>query len=313
MRQRQQKGPRSHYLILANTAAAEYSERPIRRLTGAIRRRNGFYTVIDSDHGAGLYDRARDICRLNRRSRSVSPHVARRGPVTAVVAAGGDGTVNVTASIAAAANLPMGILPMGRMNNIARSLCRHGELRNAIDAIVNRKYRAIDVASFGKHLVVGSVSLGLLPHLAEQLRGEKPPRFAFRFGAMVAHLAEHVETQTRVIKLDAFQFDIAPRLFSINLLPYTLGLKMSPASQPDDHQAEIIFDVDCSARDLGQYLRDVYKNRFLYGAGVRLYRGAVINIGAVAKQVCLIDGELVEVQEDMIEMHIGQTQLKVFC
>ncbi len=313
MRHRQQKGSRSHYLILANRRAGEYSERVIRRLTGDIRRHHGFYTVVENDQAQALIDQARSICRLNRRSRSVPQYVARRGPVTALVAAGGDGTVNLTASVAVAADLPMGILPMGRMNNIARSLCKQVEMRHAISAIVNRKYRAIDAAFFGRHLVVGSVGLGLMPQLAAQLNGQKPPRFAFRFAAMVSHLAERVEPQERVVKLDAFQFDIKPRLLSINLLPYTLGLKMSPASLADDHQAEVIFDVGCTPKDLGQYLRDVYKNKFLYGAGVRLYRGAVINIGAVTRQPCLIDGEVVEVQEEMVELQIGKDKLKVFC
>ena len=46
----------------------------------------------------------------------------RKGDYRAVIAAGGDGTVGTTASAVAESGVPLGILPMGTSNNIARAL-----------------------------------------------------------------------------------------------------------------------------------------------------------------------------------------------
>jgi len=314
MRQRQQKGPRAHYLIVVNKAAGGYSERSVRRLTGVIRQRNAFYTVVEQRTAAEALRNARDICRLDKRGRSLPPPITRRGKVTALVAAGGDGTVSQIASIAIEADLPMGILPMGRYNNIANSLCSDAlEIQTAVNAIVNRSYRPIDVAHFGDRLVVGSVGFGLLPALAKRLEGQGPPRFAFRWSALASKVADTVKSEPMTVTIDAFRFDIAPRLFMINLLPYATGLQLSPASVADDHQAEIIFDVDCSPKDLGHYVRAVYKGKYVYGSDVRLFRGGSIKIDSFPKGDVLLDGDVITASGSDILMEVGRHQLKVFC
>jgi len=139
MRKRQQKGPRVHYLIAVNKNAANYTDKAVRQLTGAIRRQNGYYTVMEPDSPENLQSRAREFCRLKRRSTPFPPPIARRGKVTGIIAAGGDGTVNAAAKVAVEANLPLGILPMGRFNDIASSLCKGPDARKAIKAIINRQ------------------------------------------------------------------------------------------------------------------------------------------------------------------------------
>ena len=45
---------------------------------------------------------------------------------------GGDGTVNLVAQIALKADLPMGIIPLGRFNNIARNFDPDLEIINFV-------------------------------------------------------------------------------------------------------------------------------------------------------------------------------------
>lgn len=313
MRKRQQKGSRVHYLILANPRAADFTDRTIRRLTGAIRRRNCFYTVVKADSAEQALYEARRHCRLLRRSPSLPPQVARRGRVTSLVAAGGDGTVNLAASVALEADLPLGILPLGRNNNIAHSLCADGDIKKAVSAIINRKYRPIDVAAFGNYVVVGSLGLGLPVEVARSLDGRTAPKFAFRWTGLGLKAAERVQRHKFAVKVDAFRFEITPAMFSVNLLPYMLGLHISPPSLPDDREAEVIFDVDCSPRHLGHYLRDVRKGKYVYGTDVRLYRGSYISFGPVKGKTFLLDGDPITATEDTVELKIGERQLKVFC
>ncbi len=313
MRKHQQKGPRAHYLIGVNKKAAEFSDRAVRRLTGAIRSRNGYYTVVEADSPGAMIRSAREYCRLVKPRSPFPPPVQKRGKITGLVAAGGDGTANALASVAIEAHLPLGILPMGRYNNIARALCETPEHRKAINAIINRKYRPVDTVSIADRTVISHFCLGLMPNLYKQLNDRKPPRFAFRWTGLVATTAEHTEPMEIIARIDAFRFEIQTRLFSLNLLSHTLGLNISPASVPDDKQAEMFFEVNCSPRDLGQYIRDVYKEKYVYIGDVRMYRGSDITLSLKKKVTALIDGELVDLPAAEIQLNVGKQKLKLFC
>lgn len=313
MRPRQQKGGSAHYLIAINKQAGDYSDKTVRRLTGAIRREGSYYTVIEPESYDDLRATVRDYCRLSKSTRSFPPPVMKRGKVTSLVAGGGDGTVNAVASVALEADLPMGILPMGRANSIALSLCTHGDLKAATQAIVARKYRTIDVAKLGSRVIVGSLAIGLVPKVYSELKGRGMPRFSFWLGSLVSKAAAATERIRFIAKVDAFRFDIDAKMFSLNLLPYSMGMRLSPASVPDDGQGEIIFDVNTSDKDLGQYIRDVYKGRYVYGSQVRLYRGSYISFNPGKGRIALLDGDLVELPDDDFSFQLGSVKLKLFC
>lgn len=62
----------------------------------------------------------------------------------AVIAAGGDGTVGAVATHATAAGLPVGILPMGTANDVARALTIPLDLRAAARIIAGGRTRLVD-------------------------------------------------------------------------------------------------------------------------------------------------------------------------
>jgi len=239
--------------------------------------------------------------------------MTRRGKVTSLVAAGGDGTVNLVARSAIEAELPLGILPLGKNNDIARSFNPSLDLERSITAITERNYRQIDTMIVDKKLVVGSMSFGLLVQLQKELGDKAWPRFAFRRTAWGSKIADSIKIRRVTLKMDSFRFDIQPTLLNINLLPYSLGLHLSPASLFDDQQAEIIFDVGCSNPVLGKFISHVYKGEYIYGSEIRLLRGSVIHLHLVGKQQVLIDGERVQLSVNEVEMKVGEKRLKLFC
>lgn len=313
MRHRQQKGPRPHFLVLLNQKATNFNQRQIRKLTGAIRQQGGLYTVEEPRSAGELVRLTEVACGVRRGQHKLPHYMTRRGKVTSLVVAGGDGTVNLVARVALAAELPMGIFPMGKYNDIARSLFSSLDLDQAAEAIARRKYRQIDTMQIDGHLVVGYLAMGLMAQLQEELGNGTGPRFAFRWSALGARVAEATKLRRVTLKLDAFRFEVQPSILNINLLPYTLGLEISSSSIADDQQAEVIFDVGSSSRDLGDYLRQVYKKKYLYGGDVRLFRGSVIHLRPVRKQLILIDGEKVRLFNDEAVMQVGDRSLKVFC
>ncbi len=83
----------------------------------------------------------------------------------ALVAAGGDGTVNAVAEAALEHDRPLGILPLGTLNHFARDLDVPDDMDAAIDAIAAAlaagRERRVDVASANGRLFLNNASLGL--------------------------------------------------------------------------------------------------------------------------------------------------------
>ncbi|MDF1543463.1 MAG: acylglycerol kinase family protein, partial [bacterium] len=113
---------RSHFCLLVNKAAASYDPSLIEKCTRLIKSKGHNYTVVEPKSGVEMARLAEIAAGVRKSHRFYTPAVSRRGKVTALIAAGGDGTVNLVARAAEQAKLPVGIIPMGKDNNIARSL-----------------------------------------------------------------------------------------------------------------------------------------------------------------------------------------------
>ncbi|MBF7682547.1 diacylglycerol kinase, partial [Acinetobacter sp. B5B] len=85
-----------------------------------------------------------------------------------VVGAGGDGTLNAIASHLIGTNIPLGILPLGTFNYVARALNIPIDLIQAAEVIVTGTPRSVHVARLNDHVYLNNASLGLYPLFIEQ-------------------------------------------------------------------------------------------------------------------------------------------------
>ncbi|MGL4241192.1 MAG: lipid kinase, partial [Beijerinckiaceae bacterium] len=99
------------------------------------------------------------------------------GDVDCVVAAGGDGTMNGVADGIMATGLPLGILPMGTANDLARTLGIPVDLDAAARIIAAGKTWRIDVGEVNEHAFFNVASIGLSAELAAGLTPERKKRF----------------------------------------------------------------------------------------------------------------------------------------
>ena len=83
--------------------------------------------------------------------------------VGVVVAAGGDGTLNAVAQRLMHTNIPMGILPLGTFNYVARVLNIPLDLIQAAKVIATGQNRQVHVAQLNEHIYLNNASLGLYP------------------------------------------------------------------------------------------------------------------------------------------------------
>ncbi|HRW39684.1 MAG TPA: diacylglycerol kinase family protein [Aquihabitans sp.] len=84
---------------------------------------------------------------------------------TAVLVAGGDGTVSSAAAAAAGTEVVLGVLPLGTFNHFARDLGMSVDLGIAARELVEGAVRAVDVGEVNGRVFVNNSVLGLYPDL----------------------------------------------------------------------------------------------------------------------------------------------------
>ena len=97
--------------------------------------------------------------------------------VDLVAVGGGDGTMNAAADGLMATGLPLGILPLGTANDLARTLGIAPDLERAVEVIATGHTRRIDLGLVNGHPFFNVASLGLSAELAAQLTREMKRRW----------------------------------------------------------------------------------------------------------------------------------------
>ncbi len=301
---------RSHFCLLTNKSAASYDPSLIEKCTQAIKRRGHNYTVVEPNSGIELARLAEIAAGIRKSHKFYTPAVSRRGKVTALIACGGDGTVNLVARAAEKAKLPVGILPMGADNNIARSLFGESFREKAVARILSTKTRQVDVGEIGNQLFLAAVAFGLPVIMHSELKEAKRPRFGVGWSRLAGAAMEKYPKSDMVIKIDSFRFEVAPSMLIIASLSHVIGLPLNNVANENDGMAEVIFDLDQSAQDLGSYFKDANKGKYIYGGKVRLFRGKSVILQPVKGKKIYLDGEIIDLPVNVIELTIGQKKVE---
>jgi YegS/Rv2252/BmrU family lipid kinase len=121
------------------------------------------------------------------RREDLSPLIVQHAKdVDCAIVGGGDGTLNAAAFGVIEAGLPLGILPLGTANDLARTLEIPSDLDGAAQVIADGHTRKIDLGIVNGEPFFNVASLGLSAELAQQLTRDIKRRYG-RFGyALVA-------------------------------------------------------------------------------------------------------------------------------
>ena len=104
-----------------------------------------------------------------------------------VLVGGGDGSMNAVAPALLKCGLPLGILPMGTANDLARTLGIPPDIDQAIEIIVAGRPKKIDIGHVNGHPFFNVASIGLSVDLARVLTRDIKRRFG-RLGYALAAL-----------------------------------------------------------------------------------------------------------------------------
>ncbi len=145
---------------------------------------------------------------------------------TAVIAAGGDGTMSAVAGALAGTDVPMGIIPMGTLNHFARDLGIPDDLDEAAAIIGANHLARVDVGEVNGKTFINNCAIGIYPHIVAereraQVRFDRPKATAMFFAALrnFTHLKherlrltvkghkELIETPLLFVGNNAYRFD----------------------------------------------------------------------------------------------------------
>jgi YegS/Rv2252/BmrU family lipid kinase len=214
-----------HALILAN---------PHSRSAGA-----GVDAAIAELHKAGV-----DLIRPAwREGESLATTIGRyRDRVDFVVIAGGDGSLNAAAPALMEHGLPLGILPGGTANDLARTLGLPLDMAGAARVIAGGRIRAIDVGEVNGKPFFNVASLGMSAKLADRLSRETKRRWG-RFAYAVTATKVLIEARRfgAVIRSDDGK-ELAVRSLQIavgNGRHYGGGMIVEETAEIDDGRLDL--------------------------------------------------------------------------
>lgn len=160
---------------------------------------------------------------------------------SAVVLGGGDGTLNAAAPALKDSGLPMGILPLGTANDLARSLGIPADAADAARIIAQGQVRRIDLGEVNGHLFFNVASIGFSAELAQELRAEAKQRWgklgyaiaAFRLLRRARPFTAWITQDGEVRRVRTLQISVG------NGRHYGGGMTVASSARPDDGKLDI--------------------------------------------------------------------------
>ena len=101
------------------------------------------------------------------------------GQIDCVVIGGGDGTLISAIPGLIAKRLPLGILPLGTFNDLARTLGIPSDPESAVRVILDGHKKAIDVGRVDGHYFLNEASIGISTRIARRQTPAAKKRFGF--------------------------------------------------------------------------------------------------------------------------------------
>ena len=178
-------------------------------------------------------DQPRQMSRTIRRA---------RGRVDAVIIGGGDGTLNMAADGLVDVQLPLGILPMGTANDLARTLGIPTHLAAAADVIARGHQKRIDLGWVNGRHFFNVATVGLGAAVTRRLSRERKSRWgslAYLFAAaqVVVHarpFAAHIRAGGETLRVRTVQITIG------NGRHYGGGMTVDATARIDDGMLDLI-------------------------------------------------------------------------
>lgn len=254
----------------------------------------------------GLGDAGYEVVRLEARDGQALEQALRsrvnRDRPDAVVAVGGDGMLHLVVNAIARSGVPLGILPAGTGNDVARFLGLPVEddaaaLQALLAALAEHRVRPMDAVrtSTGRWFA-GVLSAGFDAAVNERANRMRRPRGRARYVvAVLLELARLTPHRYRItIDRDARQVDAV--LVTVgNTSSIGGGMRLTPDASAGDGLLDVLVATPLSRLSLVRLLPKVFTGEHVHDEHVSIERGRVVTIDVADRRapvpVVYADGE----------------------
>lgn len=155
----------------------------------------------------------------------------------AVVAAGGDGTINAVVQQVLPTGLPLGILPQGTFNYFGRNHGISSDIEEATRSLLSARIQPVQVGLVNEQAFIVNASMGLYPTLLQDREAFKQrfgrSRVVALFASLATMLRDHRDWVIKLTLDDSTHTIVTPTLFVGNneLQMAQIGIPEAPALQ----------------------------------------------------------------------------------
>jgi diacylglycerol kinase family enzyme len=221
------------------------------------------------------------------------------GEPDALLVAGGDGTVRAVAERMLGADVPLGILPAGTMNVLARDLGLPNDLERAVDALLAAPVGRIDVATVNDVPFLCSSTLAVMPHLGrlrERARGQ-PGLHSVRLLGRALRLVRRYPRMRLTIVVDQQAYQVRTRAVVVSCNPLAAGPPPMPGrDRLDAGRLAVYVTRDRTNWDLLTVATKLFHGSWQQDKRIRTYEGVTVEVRSseLALMSVMSDGELAQ-------------------
>ena len=225
-------------------------------------------------------------------------HQNRRG---VIVAAGGDGTLNTVAQALMHGTVPMGIIPLGTFNYVARALGIPLDPLNAAHVVLHGHRHAIHVGCVNQYIYLNNASIGLYPQLIEQREYDNRRFGRFRSVAMLSGftslMREHQKLKLKLIVDGQIKAIETPLVFFGNNQLQLQDFKLNLAECAAMGKLAAVAITELSKWQTLKLMARLQLGTFETAPEVAVFCAETIKIESKARQMKVaVDGEIVQVK-----------------
>lgn len=167
-------------------------------------------------------------------------HKALKNNPDAIVACGGDGTINEVASCLVGTKIPLGIIPIGSGNGLASNLKIPKSIQKALRVIEKFEVCTIDVGTINNQYFFSNTGFGIDALIIKKYQ-ENGTRTLIAY--LIASLKSMFEYQTTAftVSINSIENKVEPFLFFIsNSNEMGYGMSMTPHAILDDGKLNLV-------------------------------------------------------------------------
>ncbi len=206
-----------------------------------------------------------------------------------IVAVGGDGTIKLLAQIVYHTPLPLGVIPAGSANGMARELGIPPEVEAALEVVVNGVETPIDVIAIDdKEICIHLSDLGLNAMLVNQFE-QSEGRGMWGYGKAVVHMLWQkqkmyvtIKTDEGTVKRKAYMVAIA------NASKYGTGATINPDGNVEDGVFEIVV---VRRLNIVEIAKAILTEKSFDPAKIEIFKTKQAHLSVLQKAYFQVDGE----------------------